>query len=283
MSTTVSQNYNVDVSASFTVEPNTSLTPNVSIHLKVTSTYVPDATLSPDKSNPTPGSFLNRANQIETSRAEKSLLIPGRSLLFYNDGSFFGKMISDMNIPFSLDNLEWRTSPGFGSISLANEDDLIMQIISYVRSAAIEYATSDQRNKLRFLLNIEKKIVIPHQEFQVMAYERERELAIRRFEANINRMLQQLGFRNRRAIRESLEQAESKQIPASQASIEALEEVMHDGDGPTTKCTICLEDLAIGSRVTRMPCNHKFHKTCILTWLGTAHVCPLCRSKLPTM
>ncbi|XP_050206323.1 E3 ubiquitin-protein ligase MBR1-like [Mercurialis annua] len=297
MSTTMSQNYNVCVSASFAMDSNSSSTSNFSIDLKVTSSYVSDATVSADKSYRTRRLF-DRQSEIQSSCAEKSFLIPCRSLLSDDAGSFFSKMITDMNVPFSLDNLQWKTIPIYGSVSLANEDELIRKIISSVRSVVTSNSTSDQRNKLKFLLSIEKKIVIPHQEYQAMANARERELLGQRVYAAVGRIIRRpiLGNLRRltegsayrssellRAIRESSEQAESKQIPASQSSIEALEEVIRDGNDLTTKCSICLEDLVIGSRVTRMPCNHEFHKACIQAWLGTAHACPLCRSKLPTM
>ena len=83
-------------------------------------------------------------------------------------------------------------------------------------------------------------------------------------------------------------------IPASKSSIEALKEVKvdHDLGGKTLEqCSICLENLSFekfnndiddSKRVLLMPCSHLFHKDCIVRWLETSHMCPLCRSAMPT-
>ncbi|ESW18157.1 hypothetical protein PHAVU_006G017700 [Phaseolus vulgaris] len=47
-------------------------------------------------------------------------------------------------------------------------------------------------------------------------------------------------------------------------------------------CCICLEELNINAECYTMPCQHVFHLPCILTWLKTSSVCPLCRYSLPT-
>ncbi|QCD86810.1 integrator complex subunit 11 [Vigna unguiculata] len=47
-------------------------------------------------------------------------------------------------------------------------------------------------------------------------------------------------------------------------------------------CSICLEEMNVNDECHKMPCNHAFHHTCILTWLRTSHVCPLCRFPLQT-
>ena len=45
-------------------------------------------------------------------------------------------------------------------------------------------------------------------------------------------------------------------------------------------CAICLTDTAIGETVSRLPCNHVFHKKCIQPWLRQASTCPTCRHDL---
>ncbi|QCD86818.1 E3 ubiquitin-protein ligase [Vigna unguiculata] len=47
-------------------------------------------------------------------------------------------------------------------------------------------------------------------------------------------------------------------------------------------CCICLEELNINAECYTMPCQHVFHLPCILTWLKTSNVCPLCRYSLPS-
>ena len=42
------------------------------------------------------------------------------------------------------------------------------------------------------------------------------------------------------------------------------------------KCAICLDD----KTECYLPCSHKFHYKCILTWLFRKVTCPLCRTKL---
>ncbi|PON93557.1 43kDa postsynaptic protein [Trema orientale] len=79
-------------------------------------------------------------------------------------------------------------------------------------------------------------------------------------------------------------------IPASKSSIETLEEAKGDdhdqslGTKTTVEhdqCSVCLEKLSF-DEVVRMPCSHIYHKNCIVRWLETSHMCPLCRYAMPT-
>ncbi|XWS57833.1 hypothetical protein CRYUN_Cryun09bG0207700 [Craigia yunnanensis] len=47
-------------------------------------------------------------------------------------------------------------------------------------------------------------------------------------------------------------------------------------------CSICLEDIEIGSEAKEMPCKHKFHSGCITLWLELHSSCPVCRYQLPS-
>ncbi|XP_022633755.1 RING-H2 finger protein ATL51-like [Vigna radiata var. radiata] len=47
-------------------------------------------------------------------------------------------------------------------------------------------------------------------------------------------------------------------------------------------CCICLEEMNVNAECYTLSCQHVFHLPCILTWLKTSHVCPLCRHYLPT-
>lgn len=76
--------------------------------------------------------------------------------------------------------------------------------------------------------------------------------------------------------------------PASQESIESLKKskvTKHNYES----CTICMEEFNINGdgdgtvEVLVMPCGHEFHQQCIVQWLQTSHVCPLCRYCLPTV
>nr|KYP60481.1 E3 ubiquitin-protein ligase RNF181 family [Cajanus cajan] len=73
-----------------------------------------------------------------------------------------------------------------------------------------------------------------------------------------------------------------KMIPASNEAIQTLLKksmVMIGSEG----CPICLEELDANAECYTMPCHHVFHLQCIVTWLQTSHVCPLCRYPLPTL
>ncbi|ESQ30527.1 hypothetical protein EUTSA_v10012115mg [Eutrema salsugineum] len=43
------------------------------------------------------------------------------------------------------------------------------------------------------------------------------------------------------------------------------------------ECVICMEDFKSGEELAEFPCDHHFHKACILKWMKTSHKCPLCR------
>lgn len=43
-------------------------------------------------------------------------------------------------------------------------------------------------------------------------------------------------------------------------------------------CSICLE--SINTNTTYTICNHKFHHSCLSTWIQNNNTCPLCRTQL---
>ncbi|KAL6280186.1 hypothetical protein ACE6H2_017067 [Prunus campanulata] len=87
------------------------------------------------------------------------------------------------------------------------------------------------------------------------------------------------------AVRGSLEEAVLSPMPATRASVEALEKFVFDGGvqcGSSSDCVVCLGKMLSEDQVTCLPCSHMFHGHCIEQWLRYGHVCPLCRFKLPT-
>ncbi|KAI9083965.1 hypothetical protein K1719_027158 [Acacia pycnantha] len=67
--------------------------------------------------------------------------------------------------------------------------------------------------------------------------------------------------------------------PAQKAAIEAMPTVMTEEN---KQCVICLEEAEIGSEVKEMPCGHKFHGDCIVSWLKLRGSCPVCRFQMPS-
>ncbi|XP_038993201.1 uncharacterized protein LOC120116879 [Hibiscus syriacus] len=92
--------------------------------------------------------------------------------------------------------------------------------------------------------------------------------------------------------------------PANKSSIKSLKRVRYGGDEdedylPVKKkrkldlgegeglssrkeCVVCLNELLDQDRVTLMPCGHIYHYDCIIKWLETSYLCPLCRYEMPT-
>ncbi|XWS15136.1 hypothetical protein CRYUN_Cryun35bG0068200 [Craigia yunnanensis] len=85
--------------------------------------------------------------------------------------------------------------------------------------------------------------------------------------------------------------------PASSSSIQSLKRMKWDDEGhlPFKKrrrlleglsskkeCAICLDEFLEGDEVASMPCAHVYHDGCIVKWLETSHLCPLCRYQMPS-
>lgn len=49
-----------------------------------------------------------------------------------------------------------------------------------------------------------------------------------------------------------------------------------------TTCSICVGRLVDGIMLTRLPCGHVYHVTCLIPWLLHSHTCPDCRYELPS-
>ncbi|MBA0806918.1 hypothetical protein Gohar_022758 [Gossypium harknessii] len=85
-------------------------------------------------------------------------------------------------------------------------------------------------------------------------------------------------------INESLMNAMINFTPASRSSVEGLERVKWDSmTKREDECAICLDEFVKGEEVASIPCGHGFHNGCIIKWLETSHLCPLCRYQMPTL
>lgn len=69
---------------------------------------------------------------------------------------------------------------------------------------------------------------------------------------------------------------------ASRNARDELRVVTITSEHKNNTCVVCIEDIPVGQKAKIMPCGHYFHDKCLLTWLETNHVCPLCRAELPT-
>ncbi|QHN87229.1 E3 ubiquitin-protein ligase SGR9, amyloplastic-like [Arachis ipaensis] len=87
-------------------------------------------------------------------------------------------------------------------------------------------------------------------------------------------------------IEESMENTNIKMVPTSKNAIDSLEEVkLEKNNNATERCSICLSEFDYGDdaeQVLSMPCKHVYHQECIIHWLKTSHLCPLCRYPMPT-
>eukprot|EP01117_Protostelium_nocturnum_P005582 TRINITY_DN2019_c0_g1_i2.p1 TRINITY_DN2019_c0_g1~~TRINITY_DN2019_c0_g1_i2.p1 ORF type:complete len:370 (+),score=165.16 TRINITY_DN2019_c0_g1_i2:282-1391(+) len=57
--------------------------------------------------------------------------------------------------------------------------------------------------------------------------------------------------------------------------VEKLPARLHDCSSCTGTCVVCMGDYEDGEKITKLPCGHEFHTTCIATWLTMSSVnCP---------
>jgi len=69
--------------------------------------------------------------------------------------------------------------------------------------------------------------------------------------------------------------------PASAAAIASLPIKSIDesdlSDTGKAECSICMDEVNIGDKVTSLPCRHWFHGECVKAWLNEHDSCPQCR------
>lgn len=71
---------------------------------------------------------------------------------------------------------------------------------------------------------------------------------------------------------------------ASTTAIQSLpkkkvDEQMLGSDG-SAECSICMDQVELGTEVTVLPCTHWFHFSCIEAWLIQHNTCPHCRRSI---
>lgn len=264
--------------------------PNIYIVYRVITNYSSNATLS--------------SRQIrDDPEADTVFSFPCEFLISSSSLNMVSKLISDMNI--ESQRYHWRQGMQQQQqpwTVLENVDDLIKHIVDFACPIVSDVMNNTDSKIMKGIrLSIKKEITLPHSEFEKLEKARkEREREQRNLDA-IENMLSMEAMSGQtlprccweeeveepfleRALMASREQAERLFKPvvrATESSIKKLEDVIV-GDRERGPCPVCLENFTVGSHVTRMPCSHVFHRTCILSWLNKSHVCPLCRFQLPS-
>ncbi|XVF13264.1 hypothetical protein REPUB_Repub08aG0193600 [Reevesia pubescens] len=211
-------------------------------------------------------------------------------------------------IPFSLRNLHWKYDIE-SSIPLMSTDDFITSVLDVCHRMITQ---ESGRKKLFLHVFIRKEEIVTCDEHLAMLRAKQAQEILQQVEDMVMldaqgfdfrqsdweymaESIRELGLGNsigdaldlvmERARSESTEEAVVKLVPADAKSIQALEKVTYCNNNDFNseeKCSVCMEEMVIGSQVTVMPCSHVYHGDCIVQWLKTSHMCPVCRFKLPT-
>lgn len=101
-------------------------------------------------------------------------------------------------------------------------------------------------------------------------------------QVNPHRMLQMLGFfpvgpegHGRGSSRRAASAGAIAALPEEKLSEASLARL-----GDDAQCCICMEDFCVGDMITRLPCLHTYHTSCIGDWLRAAGNCPVCKHRV---
>ncbi|PON57438.1 43kDa postsynaptic protein [Parasponia andersonii] len=190
-------------------------------------------------------------------------------------------MLGAVHIPFPLDNMYWgnprRTDEGSAARLNGGRDGVVSKVSEFA-TRMVRSGSDTGRTRFRMRVTIEKRVT-----FTIPSRLRE---WITEHSAEIRRWGRQTQFRFgqeiylERFLRETAaEAAVMRAAPATKASVEALEKFTYDDDdvvcsSDVMTCTICMEEVLSGTQLTRLPCSHVFHGSCIVRWLENGHTCP---------
>ncbi|XP_063050329.1 RING finger protein 122 [Engraulis encrasicolus] len=62
-------------------------------------------------------------------------------------------------------------------------------------------------------------------------------------------------------------------------------EVIVEGDANNLHgtCAVCLEDFKVKEELGVLPCQHAFHRKCVVKWLEVRCVCPMCNTPITAL
>lgn len=89
-------------------------------------------------------------------------------------------------------------------------------------------------------------------------------------------------------VRRISEQEAQEKMLKNKASVEAVKKLPiikinkeHCKAKVAPTCTVCVEQIKLGSKGMFMPCGHIYHPDCLTPWLDTNNTCPTCRFEIP--
>ena len=66
----------------------------------------------------------------------------------------------------------------------------------------------------------------------------------------------------------------------SSSIISKFKSKKYKGENNKYQCTVCLENIEKGDKITKLDCKHIFHTDCINEWVSRDNTCPCCRITL---
>ncbi|KAH0669246.1 hypothetical protein KY285_023405 [Solanum tuberosum] len=223
----------------------------------------------------------------------------------------FDKDISTFDFPYPLKKFKWD---GVDKV-LESKDDLIQQILEFVRTLEKVTPSFQDDDIVRVILIFSKKVFVPPQEFKLTKmnmlfnyYENFVPILWNKVRDEIKGYLgqdssclyEEFQFLNdfvetiarktiiwrtyfnedcERGLIDSLVELARREfmsLPAVRSIMQYLHKVDFTENELTKECSICMSKYLPGSEAYNMPCNHSFHSGYIETWLLMTPSCPMC-------